>query len=154
LADAEPRGDVSGQDGPAATGRPRHPGRIPRPVLYAWAAPYTLVGILVAALTWFTGGIVERRDGTVEAHGAFARSILESPRVRASAMTLGHVVLARNPADMMRHRMHERGHVRQYERLGPLFLPAYLLAAIWAVRRGGHYYRDNWFECDARRYRD
>lgn len=123
-----------------------------RPFAYAWAAPNTLIGLMVATLTWFTGGVIERREGNIEASGALARSILESPRVRASAMTLGHVILARDSFEMTRHRLHEHGHVRQYELLGPLFLPAYLLASLWALRRGGHYYRDNWFECDAERY--
>ena len=133
-------------------GRWRRPGPVMRPIAYAWAAPNTVIGLLVATLTWFTGGAVGRREGNLEASGAFARSLLESPRVRASALTLGHVVLARDPYEMMRHRRHEHGHVRQYERLGPFFLPAYLLAALWALHRGGHYYRDNWFECDAERY--
>jgi hypothetical protein len=40
-------------------------------------------------------------------------------------------------------------HVRQYERWGPLFVPAYVLcsAVIWS--RGGDAYRDNPFEREA-----
>jgi hypothetical protein len=63
-----------------------------------------------------------------------------------SAMTLGHVVLGRDQA-----RTHERVHVRQYERLGPLFLPAYAAASAWAALRGEHAYFDNRIEREARR---
>ena len=52
---------------------------------------------------------------------------------------------------MDRCRAHELVHVRQAELLGPLFIPAYFGASVWAVLRGRHLYRDNWFEVDARR---
>ena len=44
-----------------------------------------------------------------------------------------------------------RPHVRQVERVGPFFLPAYVAATMWAGARGGHFYLDNRFERDARR---
>jgi hypothetical protein len=46
-------------------------------------------------------------------------------------------------------RAHERRHVRQYERLGPFFLPAYFLigALIWL--RGGRPYLDHPLERQA-----
>ena len=66
-------------------------------------------------------------------------------------MTLGHVVLGRDQASLDRSRAHERVHVRQAERWGPLFLPAYLAASVWSLLRGRHYYQDNCFEREARR---
>ncbi len=39
--------------------------------------------------------------------------------------------------------------MRQYQRWGPLFLPAYLFASAWQLVRGRHAYRDNPFERDA-----
>jgi hypothetical protein len=45
---------------------------------------------------------------------------------------------------------HELEHVRQYEKWGPLFVPAYLIAAVWVWLRGRHHYRDNPFELAAR----
>ncbi len=48
-----------------------------------------------------------------------------------------------------RTRAHERVHVRQYERWGPLFLPAYLAASLCAVARGRHAYFGNCFEREA-----
>jgi tetratricopeptide (TPR) repeat protein len=47
------------------------------------------------------------------------------------------------------HREHERVHVRQYERWGPLFIPLYLAAAAIAWWKGLDPYRDNPFEREA-----
>jgi hypothetical protein len=66
-------------------------------------------------------------------------------------MTLGHAIIGRDPLSLEFCREHEQAHVRQVERWGPAFIPAYLLASVLAWRRGEHYYRDNWFERDARR---
>jgi hypothetical protein len=66
------------------------------------------------------------------------------------AITLGHVVLARTPRAMRRLRRHERVHVRQCERWGPAFFPAYLLAGAWQWLRGRRAYWDNPFEIEAR----
>jgi cytochrome bd-type quinol oxidase subunit 2 len=117
---------------------------------YAWAAPTTALGLLIGALTLFTGGAVERRDGCLEFHRAFARALLESPRLGASAITLGHVILGRDAAALDANRAHEHVHVRQAEWLGPFFLPLYGLAAVWAAMRHGRHYEDNWFEVEAR----
>ncbi len=64
-------------------------------------------------------------------------------------MTLGHVVLGLNPSTLEATRAHERVHVRQCERWGPFFLPAYGLASLLAAVRGGDAYRDNRFEREA-----
>ncbi|WP_435018912.1 hypothetical protein TA3x_000902 [Tundrisphaera sp. TA3] len=103
------------------------------------------------ALTLATGGRAQRRRGAIEFHGGFARWMLEHRTVRASAMTLGHVILGRDVRCLDSCRDHEQAHVRQVERWGILFLPAYVLASAWARARGRHYYLDNWFEVDARR---
>ena len=69
---------------------------------------------------------------------------------RYRAITFGHVVLSVDEldAEIMEH---ELVHVRQYERWGPLFWPAYVLSSLWARTRGGHAYWDNHFEREARR---
>jgi hypothetical protein len=64
-------------------------------------------------------------------------------------MTLGHTVLGRTPADLACTREHELVHVAQYERWGPLFIPAYLGASAWLWLRGRHPYWDNPFEKEA-----
>jgi hypothetical protein len=96
-----------------------------------------------------TGGKVQRRLGVLEFHGGFSDSLAN--RFGFDAMTLGHVILGRNARCLEALRDHEQAHVRQVERWGPVFIPAYLAASVLAWRRGGHYYRDNWFERDARR---
>lgn len=125
--------------------------RLARPLLYVWAAPTTLIGLVAGGLTLASGGRVQRRSGALEFHGGFARRFLESRAVRASAMTLGHVIIGRDTHCLDSCRDHEQAHVRQVERWGILFIPAYFAASGWAWARKRHYYLDNWFERDARR---
>lgn len=117
---------------------------------YAWAAPTTVVGLTAGALTLASGGRGQLRRGAIEFHGGFARWLLSRRTVGASAMTLGHAILGRDPKALDRCRDHEQAHVRQAERWGPLFLPAYGAASLMAVMRGKHYYFDNRFERCAR----
>lgn len=130
------------------------PRRRPWPVrifIYFWALPTTLVGLLFlpAALV---GGGVQFVDGVLELHGGLVRVFLERATLLpggASAMTLGHVVLGRDRAALDRTRSHERVHVRQVERWGPLFLPAYVAASLVALMQGKDAYRGNAFEREA-----
>src|SRR5687768_7781455 len=122
--------------------------RAVRPLVYLWASPTTLVGLLFAP---FAGG-VRVVDGVVEIHGGLASLVLRRftlLRGGASAMTLGHVVIARTAELLELTRAHERVHVRQCERWGPLFIPAYLIASAVVFIRGGDAYRDNPFEREA-----
>jgi hypothetical protein len=66
------------------------------------------------------------------------------------AITFGHVVLAVDELDE-KTLVHELEHVRQYEKVGLLYGPLYLLASVRAIVKDGHYYRDNSFEMAARR---
>jgi hypothetical protein len=114
-----------------------------------WALPATLCGLAAVAFAVASGGRVGRRGGVIEAHGGLIARVLARgvPIARgAAAMTLGHVVLAQDEECLEWSRRHERVHVRQYERWGPFFIPAYVLASVVAAARGGHYYRDNVFE--------
>ena len=108
-----------------------------------WAGPWSLLGVLLAPL-FRTRRVV---DGILVCEGA------SWPRRfgwRYRAITFGHVVLSIDELDDATL-THERVHVRQYERWGPLFVPAYLLATVATKLRGGHHYRDNPFEIAARR---
>lgn len=67
----------------------------------------------------------------------------------ASAVTFGHTVLARDWACLESCRCHELVHVRQYERWGPAFVPAYLFWWIVLWFAGKHPYFDNPFEREA-----
>jgi hypothetical protein len=91
-------------------------------------------------------------QGVLEFHGGFVTHLLSEWTLLeggASAMTLGHVVLGRDVDTLQRTRAHERVHVRQCERWGPLFLPAYGVASLLAKWRGGDAYLDNAFELEA-----
>jgi hypothetical protein len=125
---------------------------MPRVLTYLWACPTTLVAlVLFAPWSVFAGG-VRIVDGVIEIHGGLASLFLRYGtflRGGASAMTLGHVVIARTAELHELTRSHERIHVRQYERWGPLFIPAYLIASLAVRLRGGDAYRDNPFEREA-----
>ena len=128
-----------------------HGGRILRWLCYLWASPNTFLGLLVVPLAAFGGG-VRRLDGVVEAHGGAVAWLLERATKLwggAAAVTLGHVVIGRDEECLERSRAHERVHVRQYERWGPFFLPAYLLSSLRAWLLGRDPYRDNRFEREA-----
>lgn len=126
--------------------------RVSRLLAYAWALPTTVVGLTVVALSLPTGGRARVHTGVLECHGGFAAFMLRRLTLLpdgASAMTFGHVVVARSVDLLDQTRAHERVHVRQAERWGPLFIPAYLLASAWVALRGGDAYRDNPFERQA-----
>lgn len=118
-----------------------------------WAGPNTLVGLLFVPLAVIGSGTVRGVDGVLELEGPGIRWILARlPFVGpggAAAMTLGHVVIGQSRAELDRTRRHERVHVRQYERWGPLFLPAYGVSSGLARLAGKDPYRGNRFEREA-----
>jgi hypothetical protein len=122
-----------------------------RIAVYLWAAPTTLLGLVIASLA-LAGGRWRRVDGVVEASGGWLAGLLRLVPIGggAAAMALGHVVLGRDEAALDRTRAHERVHVRQAERWGPLFVPAYLLIGAWLLVRRKDPYRDHPFEVEAR----
>ena len=123
-----------------------------RAFAYGWALPCTALGLALVGVALATGARVNVVAGVLEAHGGVLEPFLRRCvplRGGASAMTLGHVVVGRDAHALHRTRAHERAHVRQAERWGPLFLPAYLVSSLFVALRGGHYYRDNRFERDA-----
>ena len=125
-----------------------------RPLAYLWAGPATLVGLLILLVATVSGGRAQRVRGVLEVHGGLVRWLLTRlvPIAGgASAITLGHVVVGRDAECLARCRDHEHVHVRQYERWGPLMIPAYFASSLVAWLRGRHYYLDNAFERAARR---
>lgn len=123
-----------------------------RAIGYLWALPVTLVGVGVALGARAGGARLAWREGVLEAAGGPLGPLLRRgyPPMAIAAITLGHVVLAQAQDDLDRTRAHERAHVRQFERFGPLFPLLYLGASVAARCRGGDLYRDNWFEREAR----
>lgn len=122
------------------------------PLRYLWAfVPNTLLGLLFVPPTLLTGGRARVERGCLELHGGFTAAFLKrgigfGP---AAAMCLGHVILGRDRSCLEASRDHEHVHVRQYERWGPLMLPAYFLCSLFAWRRGEHPYLGNRFEREA-----
>lgn len=120
-------------------------------IKYLWAAPTTALGfVVVLAGLWRARVCVV--DGVVEAHGPALDWLLSHFTLMsggAAALTLGHLVIARDGWSLESTRAHERVHVRQCEVWGPLFVPAYLIASLSAILRGGHCYFDNRFEVEA-----
>jgi hypothetical protein len=108
----------------------------------AWAAPWSLVGLLFAP--FFRSR--RRTRGVLLCEGAGWPARLGW---NYRAITFGHVILCIDEADEALLD-HEIVHVRQYERWGPLFIPAYILASVGAKARGGRAYADNPFEVAAR----
>jgi len=117
-----------------------------RRVAYLWPLPYTLLGITCGLLL---GGRFRWVSGGIEVHSPSIAEVLMQFPVPATAITLGHVVLGRNETMLQVTRRHERVHVRQYERWGLAFIPAYLFASTCLYLTGRDGYRENPFELQA-----
>lgn len=121
-------------------------------LIYAWVAPNSCLGLIAAMLAVLHGGQVRLVGGVLEVASEdvtrFLGKLTWVGRPIA-AITLGHVVVGASPIELQRTRRHERVHVRQYERWGPFFIPAYFLSSGWVWLRGGHPYLDNPFEQEA-----
>jgi len=122
-------------------------------VRYLWALPNTLIGLLFIPTAMLPRGRMQVIDGVLEAHGpliaAMLRHCVPIPS-GASAITFGHVVLARDNWSLDATRAHERVHVRQCEIWGPAFIPAYLMAGMWGLMTGTGAYTGNYFERQAK----
>jgi hypothetical protein len=118
---------------------------------FLWAGPWTLFGLALGLSAIVTGGSGRRVGRVFEFHGGvLPRLLSRTPLIAgAAAITFGHTVLGRSQADLDFCRNHELVHVAQYERWGPLFIPAYLLFSLAAAARGKHPYWDNPFEQEA-----
>lgn len=119
---------------------------------YIWASPNSVIGLLFLPSVFFANGGVRVVDGVLELHGPFISWVLRHCVLMpggAWAMTFGHVVLGRDKEALSLTRVHERVHVRQYELWGPLFIPAYLAAAMWGFMTGAGAYHGNHFEREA-----
>lgn len=122
-----------------------------RTLRYLWAAPYTALGLLLGAVAVLFGATLRRHHGVIEVYGGtVGAAVAGLPHAfRFSATTLGHVILAVDRSTLAQLRFHEHVHVRQYERWGPLFLPAYVLSSLVQLLRGRNPYRENHFERQA-----
>ncbi len=120
-----------------------------RTAAYAWASPTTALGLVVGGVTLLSRGHVRQVAGVLEFHGGFCQWVLDRTPVRASAMTLGHVILGQDAERLERYRRHEHIHVRQAELWGIAFIPVYLISSLNAWLRGDNAYLGNRFEQEA-----
>jgi len=116
-----------------------------------WAAPVSLAGLALAPLALVAGGRIRIVRGVVEVSGGCLGPLLSrvNPWFPIQAITLGHVVLGVSAEVLERCRVHERVHVRQYERWGPIFPLLYLASSAAALGRGRGAYDGNAFEREA-----
>jgi hypothetical protein len=113
-----------------------------------WTSPNTLLGLLAALL------------GGGKFYGVRGGALVFVPRTWGfwawffqswGGITIGECVFVRD-GENASVLAHELRHVWQYRCLGPLFLPAYGLASVWAWLSGRHYYNEQFFEVDAQRH--
>jgi hypothetical protein len=106
-----------------------------------WSLPDTLLGIGFALLS---GAVPRPRQGLLVAESNRGLAYLFLTRRGFAAITFGRVVTSAIPITP-RLLVHESHHVRQYEVLGPFFVPVYL----WLQARHG--YAANPLELEAER---
>ncbi|MGH2723562.1 MAG: hypothetical protein ACRDI0_04710 [Actinomycetota bacterium] len=95
---------------------------------YLWALPNTLLGLVLGVLAFQMPRVTH---GVLVFDGPSWGTLPLIRLFRRTAVTLGHVVLSNRPLEgtLLAHELH---HVWQSERLGPLYLPAYLV--VWVFR--------------------
>lgn len=123
---------------------------------YVWTFPNTLLGLAAGTLLLIFRGKARLRSGCVEFYGwPFAWLLSLTPIGKGgAAITLGHVIIGSSRALLDRVRQHELVHVRQYEKWGPFFIPAYLACSVWLWIGRRRPYMDNPFEIEAYRISD
>jgi hypothetical protein len=117
-----------------------------------WALPCSAVGLLLAAIPLGLGGSAKWWAGALEVTyrpgqancGSLAR------RLPFRAIVFGHVIIAVTRQELVVLGPHERIHVEQYERWGPIFFLAYPAASVWQLFKGRSPYWHNYFEVQAR----
>lgn len=117
-----------------------------------WAAPCSVVGLVLAAVTLALGGKAKWSRGALEVtyrqNKTYCGKLANQLPFRG--IVFGHVILAITSEELKRIGPHERIHVKQYEHWGLLFFPAYLASSVWQIVRGRHAYWHNYFEVQAR----
>ena len=116
-----------------------------------WASPYSIIGLVIGGVGIFFGGRVRVVGPAIEFYdGGVKWFVHRLPHGQFTlALTLGHVILGQTDAALAISRKHEAVHVAQYERWGPLMLPAYFLSSCYVYLIGKRFYRGNPFEREA-----
>lgn len=120
---------------------------------YLWVAPISLLFLPLVLIARWTGGRYAVHSGVLEIWGGKLGQRLNKGLPlfgSVAAITLGHIVLGVSPHYLNRTRLHEREHVRQFERWGLLFPCIYFGAGLWVWAKGKRFYLDNPYEIAAR----
>jgi len=125
--------------------------RASRLAAYLWAAPNTALGLMFGLVMLGLGARAHVVAGVIEFDGGWlGRCCAALPHPFCfGAITFGHVILGTCQHQLAALRTHEHVHVRQYERWGVFFLPAYALSSLWEVAHGRNGYTGNFFERQA-----
>ena len=117
-----------------------------------WASPCSLVGLALATAILLFGGRARLRSGALEItyRPSQAGCGKLSRALPFRGIVFGHVILAVTAEDLRSIGPHERVHVRQYERWGPLFFVAYGASSLWQLLHARSPYWYNHFEVEAR----
>jgi hypothetical protein len=125
--------------------------RFVRILQFVWASPNSLLGLALGCAGLLTGGRCDVRSGCLEFHGGLVSWLLNRLPTGPGtlAMTLGHTILGQSISALEMAREHEHVHVKQYQRWGPIFIPAYLVCSLYLWIRRRDAYRENPFEIEA-----
>lgn len=118
---------------------------------YIWTSPNTLIGLLLAIISLPGSTSAKWNDGIFELTGGCIGKAISHWPLSASAITIGHVIIANDEGLLILSRRHELIHVKQFEVWGPIMIPAYMVASVIAIICGKHPYKENYFEKQASR---
>lgn len=93
---------------------------------FIWTLPNTLLGLLAGVLTFQAPRVQEGALVFDRTPRGLTWLLL---RMNRSAMTVGFVIVSARPLTPTAL-AHERHHIRQYCRWGPLFIPVYVTLAV------------------------
>jgi hypothetical protein len=117
-----------------------------------WAFPCSVIGLVLAAIPLAAGGTARWSAGALEV--TYRRSEARCGKLARAlpfrGIVFGHVILAVTGEELAVIGPHERVHVAQYERWGPLFFLAYGASSLWQLAEGRNPYWHNHFEVQAR----
>jgi len=123
-----------------------------RAVKLLWAFPCSAVGLVLTAFPLLLGGSARWSAGALEV--IYRPSLASCGRITRllpfRAIVFGHVIIAVTQQELEVLGPHERVHVEQYERWGPLFFLAYPASSVWQLLNGRSPYWHNYFEVQAR----
>ena len=117
-----------------------------------WASPCSAIGVALAAFPLSAGGKAKWSAGALEVtyRCSLARCGKLARELPFRGIVFGHVILAVTRDELVVIGPHERIHVEQYERWGPLFFLVYAVSSLWQLASGHSPYWHNHFEVQAR----